>query len=187
VIGFIYVGAHGDGADAEAGPGGSASGFCRIVLTIEDGSLQGDAAQRSEDAKAVCGQVVSKKIIIVGCREEETAERLEVRFTREVSLVLEQTPAARQMKKMILIGETLHSCVFAGLNHGEGGKQQTVIILVLKEEAGADVLSLRGVTMNGVAYPRPVEPTKTATLVCWVLCWTKRPRVLMPRPAPSNE
>ena len=144
MIGFIEVGSHSNGADAEAGPGGGARGFYRFVLTIEDGSLQGDAAERSEGAQAAGGQVIGEKIIVVGCREEETAERLEVRFTSEVFLILEQPSAARQMEKVTLIGEALHRRAFTALNHGERGKEQTVIKMALKKEAGADVLSPGG-------------------------------------------
>ena len=144
MIGFIEVGSHSNGADAEAGPGGGARGFYRFVLTIEDGSLQGDAAERSEGAQAAGGQVIGEKIIVVGCREEETAERLEVRFTSEVFLILQQPPAARQMEKVTLIGEALHRRAFTALNHGERGKEQSVIKMASKKEAGADVLSPGG-------------------------------------------
>jgi hypothetical protein len=42
--------------------------------------------------------VLGEKIIVVGCREAEAAEWLVVRFTGEVFLILQQTPAARQMQ-----------------------------------------------------------------------------------------
>ena len=144
MIGFIEVRAHGDKGDTDAGTSRRARGFYRFVLTIEDGSLQGDAAERSEGAQAAGGQVIDKKIIVMGCREEETTERLEVRLTCEVFLILEQSPAARQMENATLIGETLDRRVFTALHHGEGGKQQTVIEVTLEEEAGAEVLSLGG-------------------------------------------
>ena len=69
---------------------------------------------------------------------------MEVRLTCEVFLILEHSPAARQMEKVPLIGETLHCRVFAALHHGERGEEQTVIKMALKEEAGTEVLSLGG-------------------------------------------
>src|ERR1700688_1290093 len=144
MIGLIEAGPRGDGADAEAGAGGSASGFYHLVPAIEDGSLQGDAAKRSEGAETVCGHVVGEKIIVVGCREAEAVDRLVVRFTAEVFLVLEQTAATREAVTVTLIGETLHDSVFTPVHHREGRKEQTVFKLALEEEARADVLILGG-------------------------------------------
>jgi hypothetical protein len=124
VIGFVKIGAQGDGRDAQACASRGASRFQEPVPTIEQGCLQGDVAKASEGAEA--------------------AERLEVRFTGEIFLILKQTAAPREMEKMIPIGETLHGGVIAAVNHREGREEQTIVKVALEENTGADVLGPGG-------------------------------------------
>jgi hypothetical protein len=144
VIGFVKIGAQGDGRDAQACASRSASRFQEPVLTIEQGCLQGDVTNASEGAEAVCGQMVCQKKIVVSSGEAEAAERLEVRFTGEIFLILKQTTAPREMEKMIPIGETLHGGVIAAVNHCEGREEQTIVKVALEENTGADVLGPGG-------------------------------------------